>query len=626
MSTTAVAQRLKSRWETPRTLWGMLATVDHKEIGIRYIVTALLFMCIGGIEALVVRMQLARPDQALMSPEMYDQLFTMHGITMIFWYAQPILSGFAIYVIPMMLGARDMALPRLNAFTYWAFLLSGIIVYIAPFMGQAPHAGWFAYVPYTLYKYSPSHGMDFYAMSLILFTISMTGGAVNFILTIMRQRAPGMAINRMPLFAYSTFTISWVSIFAMPALTVACVFLELDRRWGTHFYTIAKGGNALLWQQLFWFFGHPWVYIVFLPATGMLSMVIPVFCRRPIVGYPWVAISTILTGAVGFSVWLHHMFTVGMSDMAMSFFSAGSMMISIFTTIQIFAWVATMWKGKVVMTTSMHYALGSIAILIVGGLNGVVTGIIPLDWQAHNTYFVVSHIHYVLIGGNMFPVFAGLYYWFPKMTGRLLNEPLGKLSFWISFLGFNVAFFPMQILGLIGMPRRIYTYPAGLGWSSMNILETVGAFVLGIGILLTLINAVVSRKTGRIAGKNPWNADTLEWATDSPPEPYAFVHIPTVVSRHPLWDEHDEEADPEDERVFDEGRLTLVSTWLDAEPYAVANMPKETIVPLLACLALFGFFLALVFQFMWGALGCFLVTLSFALFWLWPRAEAEEAA
>jgi heme/copper-type cytochrome/quinol oxidase subunit 1 len=279
-----------------------------------------------------------------------------------------------------------------------------------------------------------------------------------------------------------------------------------------------------------------------------------------------------------------------------------------------------------VMSTAMHYALGAIAVLIVGGLNGVVTGIIPLDWQAHNTYFVVSHIHYVLIGGNMFPVFAGLFYWFPKMTGRMLNEPLGKVSFWLSFIGFNVAFFPMQIVGLIGMPRRIYTYPAGLGWSTMNMVETVGAFVLGIGILLIFIDVFISRKFGRVAGRNPWNADTLEWATDSPPEPYAFVHIPTVVSRHPLWDEHDEEADPGDERTFDEGRLTPVSTWLDAEPYAVAKMPEETLLPLIACLALFGFFLALVFQLMWVALGCFIATLFLACFWLWPRPEAEEVA
>jgi cytochrome c oxidase subunit I len=626
MSTAAVAQRLKAEWETPRTLWGTFATVDHKEIGKRYIVTAMVFLIVGGIEALIMRVQLARPDQALLNPEMYDQLFTMHGITMIFWYAQPILSGFAIYAIPLMIGARDMALPRLNAFTYWVFLLSGILVYIAPCMGEAPHGGWFSYLPYTGYQYSPSHGLDFYAMSLILFAISMTGGAINFILTIMRQRAPGMAINRMPLFAYSTFTISWVGVFAMPALTVACVFMELDRRWGMHFFGVASGGNPLLWQQLFWFFAHPWVYIIFLPATGMVSMIIPVFSRRPIVGYPWVAVATILTGVVGFSVWLHHMFTTGMSDMAMSFFSAGSMMISIFTTIQVFAWVATLWKGRVVMTAAMHYALGSVALLVIGGLSGSYTGVIPVDWQAHNTYFIVAHIHYVLIGANVFPVFAAFYYWLPKMTGRMMNETAGKWSFWVMFLGFNVGFFPMHIVGLLGMPRRIYTYPAGLGLEPLNMIETIGSFVLGIGILVSIINWLVSRKTGALAGRNPWNADTLEWMMESPPEPYAMVHIPTVVSRHPLWDDHDEEYDPENERVFEQGRLTPVSTWLDAEPYAISKMPKETIAPLLVSLALFGFFLALVFQLMWAALGCVIATLFLTYYWLWPRPEGEEVA
>lgn len=626
MSSTAIAEKLKSEWETPRSLWGKLATVDHKEIGIRYIVTAMVFLILGGIEALILRVQLFRPDQAVVSPEMYDQLFSMHGITMIFWYAQPILSGFAVYVIPLMIGSRDMAFPRLNAFTYWVYLLSGILLYVAPCMGQAPHAGWFSYVPYTVTKYSPEYGLDFYALSLILFTISMTGGAVNFIVTIMRLRAPGLTINRMPLFLYSTFTISWVSIFAMPALTAACVFLELDRRWGTHFFVIAGGGNPLLWQQLFWFFGHPWVYIIFLPATGMLSMIIPVFSRRPIVGYHWVAAATMLTGAVGFSVWLHHMFTTGMSDMAMSFFSAGSMMISIFTTIQVFAWIATMWKGHLVLTTSMLYAIGSIALLVIGGLSGSFTGIIPVDWQAHATYFVVAHIHYVLIGSNLFPVFAAFYYWLPKMTGRMPSEKLGKWSFWLMFIGFNVGFFPMHIVGLLGMPRRIYTYPAGLGLEPLNMIETIGAFVLGIGILVSIVNWFTSLRTGAIAGKNPWNADTLEWDTDSPPEPYSVVHIPTVASRHPLWDEHDESYDPDNERVFDHGRLTLVSTWLDAEPYAVSKMPEETISPLLVSLALFGFFLALVFQQMWLVLASFVCALLLSYYWLWPRPEGEEVA
>jgi cytochrome c oxidase subunit I+III len=626
MSSISVAEKLKSEWEDPKTIWGWFATVDHKKIGHRYLFTAMLFLIVGGVEALILRIQLARPDMALLSPEAYDQIFSMHGITMIFWYAQPILSGFAIYVIPMMIGARDMAFPRLNALTYWIFLLSGVLLYVSPFMGQAPHAGWFSYVPYTSRPFSPGYGMDFYALSLILFTISMTGGAINFIVTILRLRAPGMTVSRMPLFLYSTLTISWVSVFAMPALTAACVFLELDRRWGMHFYNIAQGGEPLLWQQLFWFFGHPWVYIIFLPATGMLSMIIPVFCRRTIVGYAWVATATVLTGAVGFSVWLHHMFTTGISDMAMSFFSAGSMMISVFTTIQVFAWVGTIWKGKVVMTTSMYYALGSIALLVIGGLSGVFTGVIPVDWQAHNTYYVVGHIHYVLIGSNVFPVFAAFYYWLPKMTGRMMNETLGKWSFWVMFIGFNVGFFPMHIVGLLGMPRRIYTYPSGLGWGTINMVETVGAFVLGIGILISIINLIYSRRFGQLAGRNPWNADTLEWLSESPPEAYGHLHLPTVASRHPLWDDHDEEYDPDDERVLSEGRLTFVGEWLNAEPFAVAKMPEGTISPLLLSLALFGLFLALIFQQMWYALAAFLVMIVLTGYWLWPREEGEEIA
>jgi heme/copper-type cytochrome/quinol oxidase subunit 1 len=342
------------------------------------------------------------------------------------------------------------------------------------------------------------------------------------------------------------------------------------------------------------------------------------------VGYAWVATATVLTGAVGFSVWLHHMFTTGMSDMAMSFFSAGSMMISIFTTLQVFAWVATIWKGKLVMTTSMYYALGSVVLLVIGGLSGIYTGVIPVDWQAHNTYYIVAHIHYVLIGSNVFPVFAAFYYWLPKMMGRMMNETLGKWSFWVMFIGFNVGFFPMHIVGLLGMPRRIYTYPPGLGWGTINMVETIGAFVLGIGILLSMINFFYSRRYGVPAGKNPWNADTLEWLSDSPPEPYAHVHLPTVASRHPLWDDYDEEYDPDDERIYAEGRLTPVSDWLNAEPFAVSKMPEETLSPLLLALALFGFFLALVFQQMWYALAALLAAIVLTGYWLWPRTKGEE--
>lgn len=623
---TAVEQRLVELWETPKTLKGLLSTVDHKEIGKRYIATAMVFLFIGGIEALIMRIQLARPDQAILGPETYNQIFTMHGMTMIFWYASPILSGFGVYLVPLMIGSRDMAFPRFNAFTYWTYLLSGVLLYISPFLGQSPHGGWFAYVPYTNVPYSPGWGMDFYNTSLILLTISTTGGAINFIVTILHLRAPGMAVSKMALFLYSTLTVSFVTVFALPSLTAANIFLELDRRWGTHFFDVAYGGSVVLWQHLFWFFGHPWVYIIFLPATGMISLIVPVFSRRPIVGYAYVAISTVLTGVVGFGVWVHHMFAIGEGHMGMSFFSAASMTISIFTIVQVWAWLATIWKGHPVLTTSMHFAIAFIALIVVGGLSGVVTAVIPVDWQMTDTYFVVSHIHYVLVGANMMPVFAAFYYWLPKMTGRMLDEKLGKISFWIIFVGFNLAFFPMHLLGVLGMPRRIYTYKPGLGWDGINMLITVGAFILAFGILLSLINFFWSLKNGRLAGKNPWNADTLEWSTESPPAPYGSVHIPTVVTRHPLWDEHEEEEDPKGERVLDQDRLTLSSTWLDAETISLARMPEDTILPLLLALGFFVLFIALTFQSYWLALGCVVYSMVVAAIWFWPKPQEGELA
>lgn len=622
---TAVQQRLLDLWETPKTLKGRLSTVDHKELGKRYIVTAFIFLIIGGVEALIMRLQLAKPGQALLGPEMYDQIFTLHGMTMIFWYAQPVLSGFAIYIIPLMIGARDLAFPRLNAFTYWVYLFSGVLLYISPFLGQAPHGGWFAYVPYTSVPYSPAYGMDFYNLSLLLLNVSTTGGAINFIVTIFRLRAPGMAISKMPLFLYSTLTISIVSIFAMPALSAANIALELDRRWGTHFFDVAHGGNPMLWQHMFWFFGHPWVYIVFLPATGMISMMIPTFSRRPIVGYAYVAMSTVLTGLVGFGVWVHHMFATGMGDLSMSFFSAASMTISVFTAVQVFSWIATMWRGRPVLTASMYFAVGFVALIVIGGLNGIVTAVIPVDWQLTDTYFVVSHLHYVLVGANMFPVFAAAYYWVPKMTGRLMHEGLGKASFWVIFIGLNLTFFPMHMLGILGMPRRIWTYLPNLGWDSLNMIVTVGAFILAVGILLSIINFFWSLKHGEVAGKNPWNADTLEWSTDSPPKPYGSVHIPTVTTRHPLWDEHEEEEDPDGQRILDQDRLTFTTTPFDAEIESLCRMPEDTLVPLIVALGFFVIFGALVFSLTWVSLGAIIFTLVFLAIWLWPKQESELA-
>ena len=623
---TAQSTRLTELWETPRTLLGALSTVDHKKIGKRYLVTAFAFLIVGGIEALVMRMQLAQSNMELIAPETYNQLFSMHGITMIFWYAAPILAGFGNYLVPLMLGARDMAFPRLNAFTYWTFLFSGLFLYCSFAIGQAPHAGWFAYVPYTGERFSPGLHMDFYALALIFLTISSTAGAINFLVTIFRHRAPGMAISRMPLFMYSTATTSTLIIIALPALTAACVFLELDRQWGTHFFDVAQGGTPLLWQHVFWFFGHPWVYVIFLPATGMISMLLPVFSRRPIVGYTFVAVATVLTGVVGLGVWVHHMFAVGMSHLSMSFFSAASMTISIFSTVQVFAWLATVWAGRPVMTTSMMFALGFIAIFVVGGLNGIVTAVIPFDWQLTDTYFVVAHLHYVLIGANLFPVMAAFYYWLPKMTGRMLDEQAGKWSFWLSFVGFNLAFFPMQIIGLLGMPRRIYTYDAGLGWDTHNLVITIGAFVLALGILVSVVNWFVSMRRGRPAGNNPWNADSLEWSTSSPPAPYGSVHLPTVRTRHPLWDEHEEEHDPDDRRVFDQDRLTLTTSWLDAKPIAKARMPEDTVAPLLLAVAFTAWFSALLLKALAVAAVLTAIGLAIVAWWNWPEPKPEAAA
>jgi cytochrome c oxidase subunit I+III len=617
-------ERLTFLWESEPGLFGWFGTVDHKRIGKRYLITAFAFLLVGGIEALIMRLQLAGPNQNLLDPETYNQIFTLHGTTMIYWYAAPILSGFANYLIPLMLGSRDMALPRLNAFTYWTFLLSGLFLYLAIPLGQAPHAGWFAYAPYTLKRFSPGPGIDLFALSLLFLTISTTAGAINFLVTIFRLRAPGMSLTRMPLFMYSTGTISATIIFSLPALSVACVFLYLERNWGFHFYDPSEGGNPLLWQHLFWFFGHPWVYVIFLPATGMVSMLLPAFSRRPIVGHSYVAISTVLTGVVGFGVWVHHMFAVGMNFAAMSVFSAASMTISLFSTVQVFAWIATLWRGRPVLTTSLLFALGFIANFIIGGLNGVITALIPFDWQVHDTYFVVSHLHYVLIGANVFPVFAGFYFWLPKMTGRLMNEQLGRVSFWLMFVGFNLAFFPMHHLGVLGMPRRIYTYPEGKGWDAPNMLASVGAFILAAGIAVSLWNFFYSKRRGALAGKNPWNAEGLEWSTESPPAVYGSVHIPTVASRSPLWDAHEEEADPDGARVLDEGRFTASTTAVDAQPVARARMAEDTLMPFTAGLVLTVFFAAALVKSLWLAAAAAFATLLVAGFWLWPEIERKN--
>jgi cytochrome c oxidase subunit I len=621
-------ERLKRIWETAPGLYGEIATVAHKTIGKRYLVTSIVFLLLGGLEAAMLRAQLATANEHLMSPETYNQLFSMHGITMIFWYAAPVLSGFSNYLWPLMLGSRDMALPRTNALSYWTFLMSGIFLYTSVLLGQMPDRGWFAYAPLTEAAYSPGYNMDFYAIGLTFLSVSTTVGAINFIVTLFKTRAPGLSVNRLPIFVWGTITTSFAVLFATPALTAACALLYLDRHAGTHFYDAGLGGHPLLWQHLFWSFGHPWVYIVVLPAMGIISDLIPTFSRRPLAGYTLVALSTVSTGILGFGVWVHHMFATGIPETAISFFSAASMVITIPSAIAVFAWIATMWLGRPVFKTPMLFAAGFVILFVIGGVSGVATAAAAYDLQLTDTYFVVAHLHYVLIGINVFAVMAGFYYWIPKMMGKMMNETLGKWNFWLMFIGFGVGFFPMHTLGLEGMPRRIYTYPGGLGWGWQNLWITVGAYVFALGVAVFIVNFFWSWAFGRAAGPNPWDAPTLEWATESPPPVYNFARIPIVGSRHPLWEDRLEEGTGRtvlDGPVLDEGRDTFGTTPLDAQPDEILRMPEDTAWPFLLSLSILAICYGLLFGLLWleiaGAAALFVCIVG----WLWPSNEPGVA-
>ena len=614
--TSASVERLTRLWHPPHTIVAWLATVDHKKLGLRYIVTAFVFFALGGVEAAVMRAQLARPDSQLLSPEAYNQLFTMHGVTMMFLFVQPVLSGFSFYLTPLMIGARELAFPRLNSFSYYVFLLAGIFIYASFLIGAAPNAGWFNYTPLSSSLFNSGPNIDFYGLGLLFLGVSTTAGAINVIVSVLKLRAPGMSIDRMPLFQWSSLTMSVSVIFAMPALSAALVFLELERHWHFVFFDAQFGGSPLLWQHLFWVFGHPWVYIVFLPATGMLSMVIPTFSRRPIVGHTFVALATVVTGLVGFGVWVHHMFATGLPQLSMSFFGAASITISIPSAVQIFAWLATMYYGRVVFATPMLFAIGFIAQFVIGGISGVMTAAVPFDWQATDTYFVVAHIHYVLAGGTVFGVFAALYYWYPKIFGRMLDERTGKLSFWLMFVGFNVAFFPMHVSGLLGMPRRVYTYAPNAGLEATNLISTIGAWVFAVGIVVTLWNVVRSRVAGAVAGSNPWNAPTLEWMTESPPEDFNFAYMPVVSGRDPLWTNGVVEGPP-----YDEGRLTPRTSTLDAELEQAVDLPHDNYWAVATSLTLLVAFSAILVRWYWLFGFALALTLLGSARWMWPLQE-----
>ena len=512
-------------------------TVDHKKIGIMYLLASFGFFVLGGIEALMIRTQLAGPEQAFLHPQTYNEILTMHGTTMIFLVVMPILVGFGNYVVPIMIGAYDMAFPRLNALGLWLFVFGGILLYLSFLSGGAPDAGWFAYAPLTEKTYSASNGMDFWVLGLLVTGFASIAGAINFIVTILNMRAPGLTLNRLPVFVWTQLVTSFLILFAFPSLTVAQILLFFDRNFGTGFFMAEVGGSPILWQHLFWFFGHPEVYIMVLPAFGIISETIPVFSRKPIFGYAAIVYATVAIGFIGFTVWAHHMFAVGMPPVVTAAFGASSMIIAVPTAIKIFNWIGTMWKGKIKFTTAMLFATSFVAMFVIGGLSGIFLATVPIDWQLTDSYYVVAHFHYVLFGGTALALLAAVYYWFPKMSGRLLDERLGKLNWFLIFVGFNLTFFPMHWLGLNGMPRRIATYGAGLGWDFWNFVATIGAWVIGAGVLVLMLNLVQSLRNGEPAGDNPWGGWSLEWATTSPPPSHNFAYgLPPVRGRRPLWD------------------------------------------------------------------------------------------
>ena len=620
--------RLQAVWENRPGL-GMFTVVNHSTIGLRFIVTGFIFFLIGGVLAMWIRSQLTFPGNDLLDHKTYAEAFTMHGTTMMFFFAVPIMEGIAVYLLPKMIGARDLIYPRLSAFGYWCYLFGGILLYSSFLFDAVPDGGWFMYVPLNSAQFSPGSNVDFWLLGVTFAEISAVAAGVELIVAILKTRTSGMAIHRMPLYAWYILVMAFMIVFGFPPLILASILLEIERAFGLPFYNTALGGDPLLWQHLFWIFGHPEVYIIFLPAAGLVTTMLPTFARHPIVGYNWVVMAVIATGFLSFGLWVHHMFAVGIPLLSLAFFSAASMAVAIPTGIQVFVWIATLWCGRAVMSTPMLYILGFLFIFVLGGLTGVMVALVPFDWQVHDTHFVVAHLHYVLFGGMVFPLFAAFYYWLPLLSGRGPSLHLSRIAFWTIFIGFNVTFLPMHLTGLWGMPRRVYTYLPELGWDLLNLISTVGGFISAIGVAILMVDVITHFFAGKPAKPNAWNAGTLEWAMPTPVPPYNFASQPHVDNREPLW------KDPDLPRHIGEGRHllghadvnrreTLMTSITHAKPQAVVILPGNTVVPLIAAGLTSLFFIGFLAKLYWLAAVGAAASLGSLLVWAWQNGSRHE--